>query len=126
MIDPQSADLPLWLDALLSALLLIGAFFTLVASWGLAKLSEFVRRLHGPTKAATLGVGCTLIVSSAYFSYLRGTPNLHELLITLFVFLTAPVSAHMMIRAAMALDPGIRTARPDPAKSRPDASRETR
>jgi len=101
--------LPLWLDLLISALVLIGGAFALIGSWGLARLSDFLKRVHGPTKASTLGVGCVLIASAVWFTARGEQPSLHELLITLFVFLTAPVSAHMLVQAAMKLDP---TARP--------------
>jgi multicomponent K+:H+ antiporter subunit G len=97
-------QLPTWLDAILAALVVIGAFFALVGSWGLAKLGNFLTRLHGPTKASTLGVGCVLLASVGYFSFVHGAPSLHELLITLFVFLTAPVSAHLLVQAAMHRD----------------------
>ena len=50
-------------ELLLSALVLVGAFFTLVGSLGLARLGDFFKRLHGPTKATTLGVGCVLLAS---------------------------------------------------------------
>lgn len=49
-------DLPLWLDGLLAALVATGATFALIGSWDLARLSDFLKRLHGPTKATTLGV----------------------------------------------------------------------
>jgi multicomponent K+:H+ antiporter subunit G len=102
------SELPIWLDISLAALVLLGAFFALVGSWGLAKLGNFLTRLHGPTKASTLGVGCVLLASVGYFSYAHGAPSLHELLITLFVFLTAPVSAHLLVQAAMHRDPSLR------------------
>jgi multicomponent K+:H+ antiporter subunit G len=104
-------DLPLWIDALAAALVVVGVAFALVGSLGLAKLSDFLKRLHGPTKASTLGVGCVLIASMLYFAA-TGRPAGHELLITLFVFLTAPVSAHLLVKAAMRLDPRLRP--PDP------------
>ena len=50
------------------ALILIGGFFLLVGSYALAKLPDTMRRLHGPTKAATLGIGALLIASMLYFS----------------------------------------------------------
>ncbi len=114
-------DLPLWLDVMLAALVLTGAAFALIGSWGLAKLSDFLKRLHGPTKATTLGVGCVLIASSLWFSVTQGTAGLHELLITLFLFMTAPVSAHLMIKAALKLDRSLRPSKPrsgqrDPAE----------
>jgi multicomponent K+:H+ antiporter subunit G len=82
-----------------SVLILIGAFFLLVGSLGLAKLPDLMRRLHGPTKATTLGIGAMLVASMAYFLLVDGDPSIHELLITLFLFLTAPVSAQMMAKA---------------------------
>jgi multicomponent K+:H+ antiporter subunit G len=86
-------------EAVVSALILIGAFFLLVGSLGLAKLPDLMRRLHGPTKATTLGIGAMLVASMAYFLLVDGDPSIHELLITLFLFLTAPVSAQMMAKA---------------------------
>lgn len=97
-------ELPLWADALVAALLVAGAAFALIGSLGLVKLSDFFRRLHGPTKAATLGVGGVMVASMIYFSVRGETVSLHEILITLFVFFTAPVSAHMLAKAALHLE----------------------
>jgi multicomponent K+:H+ antiporter subunit G len=104
---------PFWAEIVIAALALFGAAFTLIGSWGLAKLGDFGKRLHGPTKATTLGVGCVLLASMLWFG-LTGTPSLHELLITLFLFCTAPVSAHLLIKAAMKLDPSLRPPAPPP------------
>ncbi len=93
--------LSVWSDLLVSALALIGALFALIGSYGLAKLSNFFLRLHGPTKATTLGVGCALIASAAYFSLRSGEFVVHELLVSLFLFLTAPVAAHLLAKAAL-------------------------
>ena len=86
-------------DMLIAALLLVGAFFGLVGSWGLVRLPQTMQRLHAPTKATTLGVGGVLLASIAYFGWVRAEWSVHELLITLFLFLTAPVSALMLARA---------------------------
>jgi multicomponent K+:H+ antiporter subunit G len=91
------------LELILAALVLLGAFFTLVGSLGLFRLPDFYMRLHGPTKATTLGVGAILVVSALYFSLRAATPSLHEVLVTLFLFITAPVSAHLMAKAALHL-----------------------
>lgn len=95
------ARLPLWVDVLVALLLVAGAFFALVGAFGLAKLSTFEKRLHGPTKAATLGVGGVLLASIPYFAVRDGGLYGHELLITAFVFVTAPISAHLLIKAAL-------------------------
>lgn len=96
-------SLPLWLDIAVAALLLIGSGFTLVGSFGLAKLSSFTRRLHGPSKATTLGVGCVLVASALWFAA-QGEISGRELLVALFLVLTAPVSALLMAKAARSLD----------------------
>ncbi len=95
--------LPPWADALVAVLLVAGATFTLVGSFALAKLSDFYKRLHGPTKASTLGVGCVAIASAVAFSASEHRLVAHALLLALFIFLTAPVSAQMLVRAALAI-----------------------
>lgn len=92
----------MFIDILVAGFVLVGAFFALVGSIGLAKLPDFFMRLHGPTKATTLGVGSMLIASAIHFSVGEGT-SLHELLVTLFLFVTAPISAHLLARAALHL-----------------------
>lgn len=91
-------------EAIVSALIVIGAIFTLVGSIGLFRLQDAYSRLHGPTKATTLGVGGMLLASLVYFAFLadRGI-SMHELLITIFLFMTAPVSAHLLAKAALHL-----------------------
>lgn len=89
------------LDTLIAILILIGAVFALIGSIGLTRLPDFFSRLHGPTKATTLGVGSLLIASSLYFTFAVEKLSLHELLITLFLFITAPVSAHLLAKAAI-------------------------
>jgi multicomponent K+:H+ antiporter subunit G len=93
--------LPLWEDALIAAMLLMGALAALVGSLALVKFSDFYKRLHGPTKATTLGVGGVLIASSVYFTVRVPGFSVHEFLITVFLFLVAPVSAHLMVKAAL-------------------------
>jgi multicomponent K+:H+ antiporter subunit G len=91
------------LDTLLSVLILTGAVFTFIGSLGLARLRDFYTRLHGPTKATTLGVGSLLVASALYFSTRGEGISLHEVLVTLFLFITAPVSAHLLAKAALHL-----------------------
>ena len=90
-------------EILVSALLVIGGFFGFVGSYGLVKLPEPMTRLHAPTKAATLGVGGVLLASMIYFGWFGDAPSLHELLITLFIFLTAPVTGLMIAKAKIHL-----------------------
>lgn len=91
------------LEIAISILILLGAAFTLIGSLGLVRLKDFYTRLHGPTKATTLGVGSLLIASMAHFSSQGNGLSLHEILVTLFLFITAPVSAHLLSKAALHL-----------------------
>ena len=100
----MNADLPFWTDLIVSTLIVLGTGFALIGSWGLARLSTFLKRVHGPTKTVTLGIGCVLVASALAFAR-QGELSGHELLITLFLFLTTPVSAHLLIQAALKLDP---------------------
>jgi multicomponent K+:H+ antiporter subunit G len=94
--------LPLWLELPVAALLVVGGLFMLIGAIGMLRFPDFYMRLHAPTKATTLGVGGVLLASMA-MSWLRGAFGVHELLITLFLFVTAPVSANLMAKAALHL-----------------------
>lgn len=97
-------------EAIIAFLIVLGGSFALIGSWGLARLPSLMTRLHGPTKATTLGVGSCLIASMVYFPAAGATWSAHELLITLFLFITAPISANMIAKAQLhqkreAIDP---------------------
>lgn len=94
--------LPLWLEALVAALLVIGGSFMLIGAIGMTRFPDFFMRLHAPTKATTLGVGGVLLASMVT-GWASGTAGVHELLITLFLFITAPVSANLLAQAALHL-----------------------
>ncbi len=87
-------------EILVSALIVIGAVFTLVGSWGLVKLDAPMSRLHAPTKAGTLGVGSVLMASMCY-AFIWRDGSAHEFLITAFLFVTAPVSAMLIAKVAI-------------------------
>ncbi|MGE3993340.1 Na+/H+ antiporter subunit G [Pseudorhodoplanes sp.] len=88
-----------FVEMIISTFIVIGGVFLFVGSFGLAKLPDTMRRLHGPTKATTLGIGSLLIASLLYFVFMRQASGIHELLITLFLSLTAPVTAKMIAKA---------------------------
>ncbi|MEZ5913381.1 MAG: Na+/H+ antiporter subunit G [Paracoccaceae bacterium] len=86
-------------EILVSAFLVIGGVFGLVGSYGLLKLPDPMTRLHAPTKATTLGVGGVLIGSMIYFAIFKDELSYHELLITLFLFIAAPITANFIAKA---------------------------
>lgn len=88
-------------EFLVSATILIGALVALIGALGLARLPDFYLRLHGPSKSSTLGVGGCIMASLLFFSWREQALQLQEVLIMLFLFITAPVSAQMLAKAAM-------------------------
>lgn len=88
-------------EFLIAAALVISGVFGFVGSFGLVRLRHSLQRLHAPTKATTLGVGGMLIASMIWFYVEKDQFSFHELLITLFLFLTAPVSAHFIAKVYM-------------------------
>lgn len=90
-------------DLLIALSLVVSGVFGLVGSYGLIKLKDPLQRLHAPTKATTLGVGGVLIASMIYFYAKTGHLSVHELLITVFLFLTAPITANFIAKTYMAI-----------------------
>lgn len=84
-----------------SLLLVLGGLFAFVGSLGMLQFKDFFMRLHSPTKGTTLGIGCVLIASMIYFSVSQREPHVQELLITLFLFITAPVTGHMLAKTGL-------------------------
>jgi multicomponent K+:H+ antiporter subunit G len=89
------------LDSISAALIIFGAGIALIGSIGLVRFPDIFTRLHGPTKATTLGVGSVLLGTILYLNLHGETGAVRELLITVFLFLTAPVSAHLLAKAAL-------------------------
>ncbi|MBH0027574.1 Na+/H+ antiporter subunit G [Pseudoalteromonas sp. SWN29] len=84
-----------------SILLLFGGTFILIGSIGLIKLPDFFMRLHGPTKATTLGMASMLIAAMIYFANSEHGLSVKEILITIFLLITAPISGYMLIKSAI-------------------------
>lgn len=108
------------LEIFLSLILVGGGLFALVGSYGLLRLPRPMQRLHAPTKATTIGVGAALLVS-ALDLLPQGTISWQEVLITLFLLLTAPISALFMAKTLILrgeADPGI----PDSGTGKPWAT----
>jgi multicomponent K+:H+ antiporter subunit G len=102
------------LELAVSALVLAGAGFALLGSIGLARFPDLLTRLHGPSKATTLGIGALLLASMVWFSSRGDGVSLHELLITLFLVITTPVSALFIAKAGRRADRTAGTHPPPP------------
>jgi multicomponent K+:H+ antiporter subunit G len=98
----NGVELPTWAALPAAILLVIGGVLALLGALGLLRMKDFYLRMHPPTMATTLGAGCVLIASMLVSSALRGRPVIHEVLISIFLVLSAPVTAMLLMRAAVA------------------------
>lgn len=80
--------------------ILFGVSLSFLSAIGLIRLPDVYTRSHAASKSATLGVLCTLAGSFLYFWLSEGYVSIRLLLGIFFVFLTAPVAAHVLCRAA--------------------------
>ncbi len=79
-------------------LVILGVFFNLVTAIGMVRLPDVYTRMQASTKGGTLGVGCLIIACAIHFGSLAIAAQ--SLLVVAFIFLTAPVSGHLIGRAA--------------------------
>lgn len=88
-------------EIVIAVLASLGGLFTLLAGVGIVRMPDLYLRISVTTKAATLGVGLLLVCAALYFREVSITTKV--LAILLFTLLTAPVSAHLIGRAAYTL-----------------------
>ncbi|MBL6078512.1 cation:proton antiporter [Belnapia sp. T18] len=100
----HAAELPAWAALSVAVLLLLGAGLALVGAVGLLRLGSFYERVHAPTLATTLGIGCVLVASMLFFSLVQSRFILHEVLIAVLVVITTPVTLMLLTRAALYRD----------------------
>lgn len=81
-------------------LILIGAIISVVSAFGMIRLPDVYTRSHAATKSATLSVLACLLGAFIYFWVHDGFVSIRLILGIIFVFITAPVSGHLVCRAA--------------------------
>jgi multicomponent Na+:H+ antiporter subunit G len=85
-------------DILAYAFLLVAAAFMLLAAMGITRMPDLLSRLQTATKAASLGLGCAVVAAAFHFGDFGVAAR--ALAIMFFGFLTVPIAAHMIGRAA--------------------------
>lgn len=106
-------DISPWLAIPVALLLIGGSLITLVGTLGLLRLPHFYQRIHGPAITITFGAGSFLLASMLYFTVLQQRLVIHELLISAFIMLTAPVTSMLLMRTAVYRDLRNGRQRPD-------------
>jgi multicomponent K+:H+ antiporter subunit G len=117
--------LPAWAALPAALLLILGGLCTAIGSLGLARLGSFYQRMHAPAMGNTLGTGCVLIASMLVSTALANRLVVHEILITVFIVITAPMTSMLLMRAAVhrSNEPTGRLPGDDHAGRLPDADR---
>jgi multicomponent Na+:H+ antiporter subunit G len=87
-------------EIIAAVLILIGTLFSFLSAVGLIRLPDVYTRSHAASKSTTLGVLCTLVGTLVYFLITDEYFSIRLLLGIFFVFLTAPVAAHVICRSA--------------------------
>lgn len=100
----QFAEVPLWAALVVAFFLVLGSAITLLGAIGLVRFETFYQRVHAPTLGTTWGAGAILIASMIFFSVTQSRPVLHEILISVFVIVTTPVTLMLLARAAFYRD----------------------
>ncbi len=85
---------------IIAILVLLGAFLSMVTAFGLIRLPDVFTRNHAASKSATLGIMFIMLATFLYFYVEHHHFNSRVLLGIFFIFFTAPVSGHLISRAA--------------------------
>jgi multicomponent Na+:H+ antiporter subunit G len=85
-------------DVVVAVLLLGGVALALLAALGLQQFDDVFARMHAATKPATLGL--VLMLAAAGLKMTDTDDVAKLLLVVVLQFITAPVGAHMVGRAA--------------------------
>lgn len=97
-------NMPAWAAVAVAALLVVGSTIVVIGALGLLRLPTFYQRIHGPAIIVTLGGGFLLLASMLYFTVAQSRLVIHEVIIAVFLLLTAPVVAMTIMRAAVYRD----------------------
>jgi multicomponent Na+:H+ antiporter subunit G len=83
-------------------LLLTGAVFVFIAALGVVRMPDMFLRMSAASKAGSLGASLALLAAALYFYDLAIA--IRVIATIAFIFLTTPVAAHLIARAAYVND----------------------
>lgn len=99
MTDPTWFDQTwnLAINMISCLLMLAGAGFSFIAALGIFRMPDLFTRMQAAAKTGTLGVGLVLMALAFHFADVGVATRAG--LVILFLFLTAPIAAHLIARA---------------------------
>jgi len=81
-------------------LILIGSIVSVISAIGIIRFHDIYSRAHAATKTTTLAVLTTLAGVFIYMIFSEGYMSVRLMLGIIFVFITAPISGHLVLRAS--------------------------
>ena len=97
----MNGAIPLWLEAIVAALLVLSGLFVVISAIGFIRLNDFFVRMHPPALAYTFGSWCVTLAGILYFSALEDRAVLHPWLIIIILSITVPVTSVLLARVAL-------------------------
>jgi multicomponent Na+:H+ antiporter subunit G len=88
--------------AIIAILIALGTLFSLLAAIGIVRMPDLYMRAQVVTKSSTLGTSCIALAAALSFDSFE--PTVRLMLVVAFLFVTAPVAAHVIVRAAKSQD----------------------
>lgn len=98
------SDIPFWIAIPAALLLVISGLLALAGSVGLLRFSNFYPRVHAPTLGNTMGIGCVLFCLILLASWTEQRLVVHVLVISVLLILVSPVTAILLMKAALRRD----------------------
>lgn len=80
--------------------ILIGSIISVISAIGIIRFPDIYTRAHAATKTTTLAVLITLVGTFIYVWFSDMYMSVRLMLGIIFVFITAPISGHLVLRAA--------------------------
>ncbi|NMA02861.1 MAG: Na+/H+ antiporter subunit G [Clostridia bacterium] len=87
-------------EVLAAVFIVLGTVVNLLSAIGTLRFPDVYTRSHAASKSSAVGVLCVLLGTFLYFATAHGYISIRLILGIFFVFLTAPVAAHAVCRAA--------------------------
>lgn len=87
-------------EAVAAVFIIAGSLVSILSAVGVLRFPDVYTRAHAASKSSALGVLFSLTGAFLYFGLVHNFISIRLLLAIFFVFLTAPVGAHVVLRAA--------------------------
>ena len=97
----QPGDVPLWVQLVVAALLVLSGLLALTGAVGILRLKQFFQRMHPPALASTLGTWSACAACIAWFSALASAPLVHAWVIPILLCISVPITTLLLSRAAL-------------------------